>query len=60
MLILTRKPGQALSIGDDITITVLSATDSNVRIGIDAPRDLDILREEAKMRTRKTDDWYNR
>lgn len=43
-LVLTRREGERLLIGDDITITVKSVTYNNVRIGIDAPRDLSILR----------------
>ena len=46
MLIITRKAGQSFIIGDDITVTVLGPQDKPVRIGIDAPRDVQILREE--------------
>lgn len=51
MLILTRRPGQVLNIGDEITVTVLSVVGAQVRIGIDAPRDMNVLREEAIKRT---------
>lgn len=46
MLILTRKVGEALKIGDDVTITVLSVKGHQVRIGIDAPKDVSVHREE--------------
>lgn len=46
MLILTRKEGESLRLGDDITVTVVSVKGGNVRIGIDAPRDLAVHREE--------------
>jgi carbon storage regulator len=46
MLVLTRKTNQSIRIGDDIQITVLSVSGDKVRIGIDAPRDIDVFREE--------------
>jgi len=46
MLVLTRKPGEKILIGDDIVITVLDARGDSVRIGIDAPRGVKIQREE--------------
>lgn len=46
MLILTRKPSEQLKIGDDITVTILGVRGNQVRIGIDAPKDVLILREE--------------
>lgn len=46
MLILTRKEGESLRLGDDITVTVVSVKGGNVRIGINAPRDLAVHREE--------------
>ena len=46
MLILTRRVGEALMIGDDVTITVLSVRGNQVRIGIDAPKDVSVHREE--------------
>ena len=48
MLILTRSPGQVLHIGDDITLTLLAIRNGQVRIGIEAPRNIEIVREEAK------------
>ncbi|EAQ96157.1 carbon storage regulator CsrA [Congregibacter litoralis] len=46
MLILTRKEGESLRLGDDITVTVVSVKGGNVRLGINAPRDLAVHREE--------------
>jgi carbon storage regulator len=46
MLVLTRKVGERIVIGDDIVITVLDSRGDGVRIGIDAPRGVKIQREE--------------
>ena len=46
MLVLTRKVGERILIGDDIVITVLDSRGDGVRIGIDAPRDTRIHRSE--------------
>jgi carbon storage regulator len=46
MLILTRKPGESLRIGDDVRITVVEIKGNQVRIGIAAPRSFPIYREE--------------
>ena len=46
MLVLTRKPGEKILIGDDIVVTVLDARGDSVRIGIDAPRGVKIQRDE--------------
>ena len=46
MLVLTRKTGQTIMIGDDIEITVLSIAGEKVRLGIRAPRDVPVFREE--------------
>ena len=46
MLMLTRKPGESVVIGNSIKITILSATPSSVKIGFEAPPDVSIYREE--------------
>ena len=46
MLILTRRIGETLIINDDIKVTVLGIQGSQVRIGISAPKDVSIMREE--------------
>ena len=46
MLLLTRKPGEVIHIGDDIVVTVTRVDGYQVRIGIDAPDDVIILRGE--------------
>lgn len=46
MLVLTRKVGERILVGDDIVITVLDSRGDGVRIGIDAPRGVKIQREE--------------
>lgn len=46
MLILTRRVGESLMVGDDITITVLGVKGNQVRIGVNAPRDVAVHREE--------------
>ncbi len=46
MLVLTRKLGEGIVIGDDVTITVVEMKGGNVRIGIDAPRSKKIYRQE--------------
>jgi carbon storage regulator len=46
MLVLTRKTNQSIMIGDEIEITVLSVSGDKVRIGIDAPRDISVFRQE--------------
>lgn len=46
MLILRRKAGEALHIGDDIRITVVSVDEGGARLAIEAPREIPVLREE--------------
>lgn len=46
MLILSRKKDESIIIGDDIKITILDISSSQIRLGIDAPKELSILREE--------------
>ena len=50
MLILTRKVNESLMVGDDITITVLGVKGNQVRLGVTAPRDVAVHREEIYQR----------
>ncbi len=46
MLILTRRIGEKLMIGEDVTITIMAAKGNQIRIGIEAPREIQVHREE--------------
>ncbi|MDA1161555.1 MAG: carbon storage regulator [Planctomycetota bacterium] len=46
MLVLSRKPGERILIGDKVAITIVRIGPNTVRLGIDAPRDMNIVREE--------------
>ncbi len=46
MLILTRRVGETLMVGDDITVTVLGVKGNQVRLGVNAPKDVAVHREE--------------
>jgi len=53
MLILTRRIGEVLRIGDDVSITILGVKGNQVRIGIDAPKDVAVHREEIYQRIKR-------
>ena len=56
MLILTRRVGESLMIGDDINVTVLSIRGNQVRIGVNAPKNVSVHREEIYERIRHEGD----
>lgn len=53
MLILTRKVGEALMVGDEVNITVLGVKGNQVRIGVSAPKEVAVHREEIYQRIQK-------
>jgi len=53
MLVLARKAGESILVGDSIRIVVVRISAGTVRIGIEAPREIDITRPDAKMPARK-------
>ena len=55
MLILTRRIGETLMIGEDVTVTVLGVKGSQVRIGVNAPKDVAVHREEIYERNRQNE-----
>lgn len=56
MLVLTRKPGEAIVIGDDIEIEIVSVGGGKVRVGITAPRETTVHRKEVYVELRRAAD----
>lgn len=59
MLILTRRVGETLMVGDEVSVTVLGVKGNQVRIGINAPKDVSVHREEIYLRIQKEQDGQN-
>ena len=55
MLILTRRVGESLMVGDDVVVTVLGVKGNQVRIGVNAPKDVAVHREEIYTRIHEGD-----
>ena len=58
MLILTRKVGESVLIGDDISITVLSVRGNQVKLGVQAPKEVSVHREEIYQRILQSKDGH--
>lgn len=56
MLVLTRKANQSVMIGDDVEITVLAVMGDKVRLGIQAPREIPVFRDEVYVEMNRTPD----
>jgi carbon storage regulator len=62
MLILTRRIGETLMVGDEVTVTVLGVKGNQVRLGVNAPKDVAVHREEIyqRIQSEKSDDIDNK
>ena len=56
MFILTRKVGESLLIGDDVSITILNVRGNQVKIGVKAPKEISVHREEIYQRIKQAED----
>jgi carbon storage regulator len=60
MLILTRRVGETVMIGNEVTVTVLGVKGNQVRIGVNAPKDVAVHREEIYERIKREEDHEDR
>jgi carbon storage regulator len=60
MLILTRRVGETVMIGNEVTVTVLGVKGNQVRIGVNAPKDVAVHREEIYERIKREEDHETR
>ena len=60
MLILTRRVGETVMIGNEVTVTVLGVKGNQVRIGVNAPKDVAVHREEIYERIKREEDQVSR
>jgi carbon storage regulator len=60
MLILTRRVGETLMIGNEVTVTVLGVKGNQVRIGVNAPKDVAVHREEIFERIKREEDQFSK
>lgn len=56
MLVISRRPGETVFIGEDIEVRVLGTDGNQIKLGFEAPKDMAILREEVKLRNAAADD----
>ena len=59
MLILTRRVGESIVINDNITVTLLSVTHNQIRLGIEAPKDIPVHRKEIHLKIQKEKENLN-
>jgi carbon storage regulator len=53
MLVLTRRPGESIHVGDDIKITLLSVKGKQIKIGLEVPQDMPVYREEVYLKVQE-------